>query len=73
MVHLLWQEVVLMEMALRLGDLQRDTRGIYHQLETGLQEHWNRYLENEMTMMQFLQAYRSLYGVHPTAPDTDNE
>ena len=28
LVHLLWQEVVLMEMALRLGDLQRDTKGI---------------------------------------------
>ena len=72
-MHLLWQEVVLMEMALRLGDLQRDTRAIYRQLETRLQEHWNQYLENEMTMTQFLQAYRSLYGVHPTAPDTDNE
>lgn len=72
LVPLLRREAVLMEMALRAGDLQRDTRGVYRRLETRLQDNWNRYLENELTTTQFLRACGSLYGVRPTtAPVTD--
>ena len=71
LVSLLKREAPLMELALRSGDLQRDSRGASRRLDTRLEQYWARYLDHEMSTTAFLGAYGSLYGVRPTVHETE--
>ena len=60
-----------MDMALRAGDLQRNSRQTYRRLETKLQDFWTKYLDHEMSTTAFLRACGSLYGVRLTTSSTE--
>lgn len=71
LVPLLKREATLMELALRSGDLQRDSRGASRRLDTRLEQYWAQYLDHEMSTTAFLRACGSLYGVRPTVHETE--
>ena len=71
LVPLLKREATLMELALRSGDLQRDSRGASRRLDTRLEQYWAQYLDHEMSTTVFLRACGSLYGVRPTIHGTE--